>query len=278
MKGYKYGPQYIPFGGMEDDVLKLQSPPVLRLLGFLPATAIPRHHFLDVCHILGTAHSTTDGAAARRVLLSLGYAMRATSQVALARFVKRENSDPWLVALLPPPQSGRPGESDEMCTNGTLYMHRLPCAEDLRNFLFPPLSVEGMSTQALDSVATAIDSMTVPSMESSEGLLMYNPAYLAMLSTVQQKVGARADPLPGVSSFDDTFRSAGDVPESVTAWTKVRKHFELVPKDPDADKSKRRRKTYWADIDITSAAAAGGGASTDGGVKVEDGVTEDRVR
>jgi hypothetical protein len=255
VKGYKYGPQYIPFGGMDDDVLKLKSPPVLRLLGFVPAASVPRHHFLDVCHVLGSAHGTTDGAAARKVLASLATAMKKMNQVALARLVKRENSDPWLVALLPPPSAY--GEADQGgFTNGSLYIHRLPCVEDVRNFLFPPLSTAGLSSQALQSVATAIDAMTVHNL-TADGLLMYSPSHLAMLSAVQQRVGACRGVLPGVLGFHDSFRGMGDVPEGRAAWSTVRKHFELVPRDLAAEKGRKKRKIYWADVDITAAGDSG---------------------
>lgn len=249
MKGYKYGPQYIPFGGMDDDILKLKSPPVLRLLGFIPASNIPRHHFLDVCHILGSAHGTADGAAARKVLASLASAMTKMNQVALARLVKRENSDPWLVALLPPPNVG---DGETGYTNGSLYMHRLPCVEDIRNFLFPPLSTSGLSDGALQSVASAIDATTVYNLGSADGLLMFSPSHLAMLSALQQRVGASQGPLPGVLNFHDSFRSMGDAPEGRAAWSAVRKYFELVPRDLAAEKGRKKRKIYWADVDILS--------------------------
>ena len=272
MKGYKYGPQYIPFGGMDDDILKLKSPPVLRLLGFVPADSIPRHHFLDACHVVGTTHTTTDGAAARKVILSLAHAMKSLNQVALARLVKRENSDPWLVALIPPPAI----DSEEGRNNGILYMHRLPCVEDLRNFLFPPLTCEGKPLEATSAVAAAIDSMTVSGLQS-DGLLMYNPAHLSVLSALQQKAGASKTALPGVLNFDDTFQSLGDTPECHTAWVKVRKHFDLQFRDPDAEKGRKKKKIYWADVDITGTggvvdATSSGSGTAEGEVSVKEEV------
>jgi len=242
VKGYKYGPQYIPFGGMDDDVLKLSSPPVVRLLGFLPANRVPRYHFLDVCFVLGPNPSTPEGEGAGRVIAALSRAMRKLDQVALARFVKRENSDPWLVAIMPKPDS-EGGRDDR-----ALVMHRLPCAEDLRNFIFPPLSMDGVTAEQTRAVSSAIDAMTIPSALSPEGLLMFNPSSLAVLSRIQQRAGVSSSCLTGVLGFDDTFSSMGDVPEISMLWRTVREHCELLPRD-NSEKG-RKRKVFWADVDI----------------------------
>ena len=77
------------------------------------------------CHAVCYYSDANDGA--RRAIAALGEAMQRLKQAALGRLVKRANSDPWLVVLLP-------------MRDGTLLMHRLPCAEDIRNFLFPPLT------------------------------------------------------------------------------------------------------------------------------------------
>lgn len=247
VKGYRYGPQYIPFGGMDDNILKLASPPMIKLLGFLPATKVQRQQFLDGCYILGTNYSTPEGAGARKVLAALGKSMKKLGQVALARFVKRENSDPWLVALIPPENSDDLGEY----TDGSLILHRIPCAEDIRNFLFPPLSASALSTEQRSSIINAVDSMTFKAHLGPGGLLMYNPALLALLSAIQQKVAATDPHLMGISNFEGTFKSLGDTPASSSVWKGVREHFPLAP-CKNSDRGSRKRKIYWADVEITS--------------------------
>jgi hypothetical protein len=246
VKGYRYGPQFIPFGGMDDNILKLASPPVIKLLGFLPASKVQRHQFLDACSVLGTNHSTPEGAGARKVLAALGKSMKTLGQVALARFVKRENSDPWLVVLMPPENSEDLGEYSD----GSLILHRIPCAEDIRNFLFPPLSASTLTAAQRDSMSSAVSSMTFKGHLGPSGLFMFNPALLALLSAIQQKV-ANTDPhLMGISNFEGTFKSLGDTPASATAWKGVREHFPLI-QCKNSDRS-RKRKVYWADVEITN--------------------------
>jgi hypothetical protein len=78
---------------------------------------------------------------------ALAQALQRRQQAALCRLVKRANADPWLVVLLPNP-------------DGTLLMHRLPCSEDIRNFLFPPLtamaSVAPLQQQAVGTCTTLL--------------------------------------------------------------------------------------------------------------------------
>ena len=85
----------------------------------------------------------------RRAIGALSQALKSQKQVALCRLVKRANADPWLVVLLPNP-------------DGTLLMHRLPCSEDIRNFLFPPLtSMSDVSSLQQQSVGMLITFLLV---------------------------------------------------------------------------------------------------------------------
>lgn len=246
VKGYKYGPQYIPFGGMDDNILKLISPPIIKLLGFISSDKIPRHHYIDCCYILGTNHSTPEGASARKVIASIGLALKKLNQVALVRFVKRENSDPWLGVLIPPKEE----ENLEDYRNGSLYLHRLPCAEDIRNFLFPPLPTNFSNNQK-ETILPAIESMTFKGQLGPHGLLMYNPAMLALLSTIQQKINAIDTPLKGTSNFDGTFKSLGDTNRSISLWQQVKEQFPLIPSKQNENGNKKR-KIYWADFEMNT--------------------------
>ena len=53
IKGFRYGPQYIPISpDQEDMLLKIPGEPVIQLIGFVKATSIPRHHYLSNSQIM----------------------------------------------------------------------------------------------------------------------------------------------------------------------------------------------------------------------------------
>lgn len=101
VKGYKYGPQYVPVTAVEEDMFKLKSPASVTLVGSIPADAIPRHHYLEGPLFLQGA---VDSDASQVSIVVLSRTLKETNKVLLARFVKRENADPFLAALMPSDQ------------------------------------------------------------------------------------------------------------------------------------------------------------------------------
>lgn len=101
VKGYKYGPQYVPVTAVEEDMFKLKAPCSVTLVGSVPADRIPRHHFLEGPLFLQGA---VDNDAAQVSIVALSRTLKETDRALLARFVKRENADPFLAALMPSDQ------------------------------------------------------------------------------------------------------------------------------------------------------------------------------
>jgi hypothetical protein len=121
--GFKYGSQYIPFEKTEEESLKLPSDGgLIRVIGFLTADRLPRHHFLSATVML---QGSPLRESAQEALAALAAAMRESDQICLARLVSKARADPILVALVPP-------QADD----GTLIVHRLPMQEDIRDYLF----------------------------------------------------------------------------------------------------------------------------------------------
>ena len=53
IKGFRYGPQYIPISpDQEDMLLKISGDQGIQLLGIVKAASIPRHHYLSSSQIL----------------------------------------------------------------------------------------------------------------------------------------------------------------------------------------------------------------------------------
>jgi ATP-dependent DNA helicase 2 subunit 2 len=247
VKGYKYGPQYIPLGGMEE-MLKLNSPAVIKLLGFVSSSQIQRYHFMESTIILS---AKSDNESACSFMASLSSVLQKKNQAAIVRFVKKDNSDPWLAALLP-------SESNKAEYASSLILQRLPCMEDIRNFLFPPLlSPSELNSKQHDVISSAINANTIH-LTSSDDLLLYNPSMLALLLKLQEKI---------ISPFLDTKQSLAIDSSSLTVdnmfrlpvmtgksnnnsvidtWKNVYDEFTLTV----VEKKSKKRKVYWSDIAI----------------------------
>jgi ATP-dependent DNA helicase 2 subunit 2 len=101
VKGYKYGPQYVPVTANEEGMFKLQSPASVTLIGSIPAASIPRYHYLEGPLFLQGA---VENDAAQVSIVVLSRTLKQTGQALLARFVKRTDADPFLAALMPSDQ------------------------------------------------------------------------------------------------------------------------------------------------------------------------------
>lgn len=231
VKGYKYGPQYIPLGAEMEGLFKIESDPVIRLLGFVSAQKVFRYHFIE-SPIIVNGEPNTEGSV--NTIATLATALHRTAQVAIVRYVKRANSDPWLAALMAP-----------KVLNGTLLLHRLPCLEDIRSYMFPPL-FEKSSNDQTSAISKAIDSITLNITNLNE-VLIYNPSLLSVIQALQTKLEDDEKEIEG-NDFNAIFTSDMYTNPDVSAvWEKALSRFELVFIDKKANK---KRKMYWSDIKI----------------------------
>jgi ATP-dependent DNA helicase 2 subunit 2 len=231
IKGYKYGPQYIPVSAADESSLKLSSEEaVIRALGFVPARRVARHHFLESANIV---EGSTDSSA--RVISTFAVAMAKSSQLLVARYVKKKDSDVVLAILMPSPAD-----------DGTLILHRIPCTEDFRNFPFPHMTpVDQISASQKIVMSNFVDSLTRPFDISSSSLLTYNAPYLSVLQEAQRRalnLPATETDIPITSPF------ALAIPDA--ANDSIKTLFSAFPLEVVELKSTKKRKMYWADIEI----------------------------
>jgi hypothetical protein len=128
VKGYRYGSQYIPVTPADEDNFKIPGPPVIRVIGLIGREKVPRHHFLDAPTYL---HPAIDSESAHFCFSSIAVTLLKENKIALARFVKRENSDPSLIALLP--------QINEENSMTSFLLYRIPFSDDVREYNFPSL-------------------------------------------------------------------------------------------------------------------------------------------
>jgi hypothetical protein len=144
--GFKYGKQFVPMGEAELSSIKIEGSKSISIIGFEKKEKIPRHYYVDATKVVQGLEGE-DGP--NIAFTALSKAMWESGDVALCRYVNRENEDPILVVLSPPPKP-----------NGTLLMHRLPCCEDINDHIFPSLPTVS-SSSANEIVSNLIDSMTI---------------------------------------------------------------------------------------------------------------------
>lgn len=231
IKGYKYGPQYIPVSAADESSLKLSSEEaVIRALGFVPARRVARHHFLESASIV---EGIPDSSA--RVVSTFAVAMAKSSQLLVARYVKKKDSDVVLAILMPSPAD-----------DGTLILHRIPCTEDFRNFPFPHMTpMDQISARQKIVMSNFVDSLTRPFDISSTSLLTYNAPHLSVLQEAQR----RALNLP-VAETDMQITSPFELTIPADTNDSIKALFSAFPLEVIGQKLTKKRKMYWADIEI----------------------------
>lgn len=108
--------------------------------------------------------------------------------MAIVRYVKSEDADPYLAGLWPISDS-------EM--GWSLLLYRLPCAEDVREYAFPSLNhfsniSSSGSIEKLNAVSSLVDSLTVRE-EGALCLTPINPTLHTLLAEVHRRI-VGADP------------------------------------------------------------------------------------
>jgi len=240
VKGYKYGSQYIPMNPVDESAMKLPpSEPIIRLLGFMSSSQLVRHHFLDSAVVV---QGESDDSI--RMITSFSLSLWKLSQVALVRYVKSKDSDPKLAVLLP--------YSLSLCGHDSLLLHTLPCAEDMRDYLFPslshPLLAPSLSASQKSAVSDLVDSMTDT---ATQKLTTPNPAYLNILFEIQKGLiySSRSSSLSHSLSLhaSSPFEYKGESESTRRRIDRVKELFPLINEEREREKGKKR-KAYWSDI------------------------------
>ena len=198
VEGYQYGDFYVPVDSGSREAMRLECHAGLDVIGFVRASSIPRHHFMDVCWVV----QGNDMVAESQVgVAALARAMRAQQKVLLARRVSKENDDPYLVTLIPPTHE-----------NGTLLMYRIPCADDSRFYSFS--SIPDMSdtkkkakyARGVDALSDYVNLLTVPQVPDTK-MCPSNAGNYRMFSHVVARMLGQG----GYSSSSSSSSSAGAI-------------------------------------------------------------------
>ncbi|KJX97255.1 ATP-dependent DNA helicase II subunit 2 like protein [Zymoseptoria brevis] len=167
-KGYEYGRTAVHISESDQNVTTFETKPSLDIVGFVDKNHYQRYLDLSkACMIV----SQKNNDKASMALSSFIHALHECESYAIARYVRKENSEPRMLLLCPN------AEPDFEC----LYDVELPFAEDLRSYKFPPLdrvlTVSGKEVKAhrnlpsddlLDAMSDYVDQMDLSKLVPQE--------------------------------------------------------------------------------------------------------------
>jgi hypothetical protein len=239
VKGYKYGREFVPVNAADEDMIKLPSLAGVTIITFLPFTAIPRQYFMSAAVSM---EPQPENEGSTQALAALGKVLCATNQVGLVRVVKKDDTEPFLGALIP--------------TSGAAFcIQRLPFSEDVRDYAFPPLNGYRLGTKRArlePLVSGFVDAMTY-SKVTANSLVTFNPVYQSIIHRVQR------------IQFGDDVKMA-PVPDIVLVKTPAAANSiiqQLVGQISEVcslealERREKKRKVYWDEIKVKVEEAGG---------------------
>lgn len=167
IKAYYYGTSVVPVSPAEEDLLKFATGKCLKLLGFVSREDVHREWYMEGVEMLLPAVTDAD----QKAFKAIAQAMFNRNEVALVRYVYRDNSPPRLAVLTPHIKKSL------IC----MYLNYLPCAEDIREYSFAPLPESTAEQQAaadelIDALSLEFTDEDGEKIEALQPSRTFNPA------------------------------------------------------------------------------------------------------
>lgn len=189
-KGYEYGRTAVHISQADENITKLETFTSYDILGFIPADNVERYMIIDNANMIVPQKGNDKAALA---LSSLVHGLYELGSVAVARFVKKDMTEPAIVLLSPLV------EPDIEC----LIENVLPFAEDIRTYRFPPLdkvlTVSGKALKEhrnlpkddlLSAMSDFVDNMSL--VQDDEEILPMDDTFSPVLHTIESAIKHRA--------------------------------------------------------------------------------------
>ncbi|KAK5136407.1 hypothetical protein LTR08_003533 [Meristemomyces frigidus] len=192
-KGYEYGRTAVHISESDQNVTLYETKPGFDIIGFVDKNQYERYLDMSRSNLIVTQRGNEKASMA---LSSLIHALYELESYAVARFVRKEMTEPRIVVLAPNI------EPDFEC----LYDLELPFAEDVRGYRFPPLdrvvTVSGKilkvhrnlpNEELLDAMSELVDSMDLSTLGEEGGeYAVPDETYSPMLHRIAQVIKHRA--------------------------------------------------------------------------------------
>jgi len=187
IKAYYYGTSVVPVSPTEEELLKFHTVKCLKLLGFVSRSDLHREWYMEGVEMLLPAVTDAD----QKAFKAIAQAMFNRNEVALVRYVYRDNSPPRLAVLTPHIKKSL------IC----MYMNYLPCAEDIREYSFAALPESTAEQQAAaDDLVDALnleftdeDGERIEALQPSK---TFNPALQYLYQCLTHRMDDPDGPLP----------------------------------------------------------------------------------
>lgn len=261
VKGFRYGSQYIPINSDQEELFKLPSSPIIRIIGFITSNKIPRNFLLSSPTMI---QGSLQLISAQLAITSFSRSLREKNVYAIARYVKKENADPTLVVLIPPSYD-----------NGNLMMFRIPCEEDVRNYNFPSLKDlcnDEITIKKRKLMNEYVNTMTKSDITLND-LTPANPSYHSIIEYIYNTATGTSNQntMNNVfTSLKTPYLSYGTNEQTIQIIEKFPENFHLVDKSTDI-KQQKAKKSFWSeDIGIATNSNIDSSDSKLMGIKVSD--------
>jgi len=149
IKGHRYGPSIVPVSAVDEVALSFAAEKNLSVLSFVNRRSVPMFMLTGPVDVV-IPHMQSEKAV--KAFDSIVRAMRQLNRVAVARFVRRNEAHPVLVALWPHDEQQLP----------VLFSSRLPTAEDVRHYSMPGLDSvrSSLSPEETEAVRSYVEERT----------------------------------------------------------------------------------------------------------------------
>ena len=197
----------VPVADIDESVLMWSAPKCLQVLGFRPRSDIKRmlpisllylyllhrrklyylfsgHHFMDMTDVVIPNKECPDSCTAFAAFVK---AMKNSDQVAIVRYIKKDNASPVLGVMTVPTDN-----DDDI-----LYLNQLPFSNDIRSFEFRPVrnEVKGITTEQAKACREFIQALDLSNAAVDE----FSTCFISGTDSISISIATSND---GVSVFD----------------------------------------------------------------------------
>eukprot|EP00668_Euglena_longa_P001208 GGOE01001433.1.p1 GENE.GGOE01001433.1~~GGOE01001433.1.p1 ORF type:complete len:777 (-),score=239.27 GGOE01001433.1:160-2154(-) len=267
IKAYRYGRSLVPFGTVDEQVLKFETTKSMKLLGFTPKAAIRHADLMGQCYIFAAPPGDSSACMA---VASLAHAMYEMEMVAIVRYVRCRNAQPYLGVLFPKVKPDRE----------FFYFNTLPFSEDLRQYPFnsPADTKQRLRTAekdklvAMEALVASLDLMKADhGQEALKPKAVFNPGLQHLYQAVRHRALHPSAPMVELDRNIAAFARAWEMKGTLRplldaaqpAMAKVRALFPTVPVEAGREKKRYWFATNGVDINLESYAKGAAGKAVD---------------
>ena len=240
IKGFSYGQQIVPISKEMENLMKYKDQKCFKLLGFVDKSQIRRELYMSEIECVMPSKNSKENNIKKFNSIIMGCILN--EKIGLARYVKRNNNSPKLVALIPKRKFNDLTE----IYNYMFYLTELPTIEDMREYSFGSLLRSNKKQREV--IGELIDKMDIKDFENKELLKCketYNPNLQTLNQVIVEKgLNENRDPRIEMSErIENYIKVENKVYKKIEDMEeKIKNEFDLIENEIREEKPKRE---YW---------------------------------